>query len=75
MFDGNVRFRKISTPLLVRKMILGTIYLALTGGVFACVQLHPMPMALIAGLSALAMLAASILGFWGVSLLNSRFPG
>ncbi len=75
MFDGNVRFRKITTPLLVRKMVLGAIYLALTGGVFACVQLHPMPMALIAGLSALAMLAASILGFWGVSLLNSRFPG
>jgi hypothetical protein len=75
MFDGNVRFRKIRTPLLVKKMILGSVYFVLTCGIFAGVQCHPIPMALISGLSALAMVAASILGFWGVSLLNSRFPG
>lgn len=75
MFDGNVRFRKIRTPLLLRKMVLGSIYLALTAGIYACVQFRPLPMGIIALLSALAMTAASLLGVWGVSLLNARFPG
>jgi hypothetical protein len=40
-----------------------------------CVLFNPLPWAIIAVLSALAMTCASILGVWGVSLLNSRFPG
>ena len=75
MFDGNIRFRKIKTPLLVKKMVLGAIFFALTCGVFVCVLCNPLPLAIIAALSGVAMVCASILGVWGVSLLNSRFPG
>lgn len=75
LFDGKVRFRKIMTPLLVKKMILGVVLFALTCGVFVCVLCHPLPLAFIAVLSAAAMGCSSILGIWGVSLLNSRFPG
>lgn len=75
MFDGKIRFRKVTTPLLVKKMVLSTLYFALTCGVFVCVLFNPLPWAIIAVLSAMAMTCASILGFWGVSLLNSRFPG
>lgn len=75
MFDGKVRFRKVKTPLLVEKMVLGAVYFVLTCGVFVCVLCTPLPLALIAVLSAVAMVCASILGVWGVSLLNSRFPG
>lgn len=75
MFDGKVRFRKVKTPLLVKKMVLGTLYFALTCGILICVLFNPLPWAIIAVLSALAMTCASILGVWGVSLLNSRFPG
>ena len=75
LYDGKIRFRKVKTPLLVKKMVLGSILFALTCGVFLCVLCNPLPLALIALLSAIAMVCASILGFWGVSLLNSRFPG
>jgi len=75
MYDGKIRFRKVKTPLLVKKMALGSIFFVLTCGVFACVLCHPLPLTIIAILSAMAMVCASILGFWGVSLLNSRFPG
>ncbi len=75
MFDGKIRFRKVNTPLLVKKMILGLLFFALTCGVFACVLCHPLPLVAIALLSVIAMVCASILGVWGVSLLNSRFPG
>ncbi|MEI6563592.1 MAG: hypothetical protein WCO42_04705 [bacterium] len=75
MFDGKIRFRKVKTPLLVKKMILGSVFFALTCGVFVSVLCNPLPLAIIAVLSALAMVCASILGVWGVSLLNSRFPG
>lgn len=75
MFDGKIRFRKVTAPLLVKKMTLGGVTFALTCGVFACVLCHPLPLAVIAALSAMAMACASVLGIWGVSLLNSRFPG
>ena len=75
MVDGKIRFRKVKTPLLVKKMVLGVILFVLTCGVFGCVLLNPLPLVVIALLSAVAMACASVLGFWGVSLLNSRFPG
>jgi hypothetical protein len=75
LFDGKTRFKKFKTPLLVKKMVLGVVFFALTCGVFVCVLSNPLPLVLIAVLSAIAMVCASILGFWGVSLLNSRFPG
>lgn len=75
LFDGKVRFRKVMTPLLVKKMVLGSVFFVLTCGIFACVMSNPLPLTIIAVLSAIAMVCASILGFWGVSLLNSRFPG
>lgn len=75
MFDGKIRFRKVATPLLVKKMVLGSLCFVLTCGVFVCVMCQPLPLVPIAVLSALAMVCASILGVWGVSLLNSRFPG
>ena len=75
MFDGKIRFRKYRTPLLVRKMKLGGLFFALTSGIFACVLIPSVPLWAVAALSAVAMVSASLLGVWGVSLLNARFPG
>ena len=75
MYDGKIRFRKVTTPLLIKKITLGAVYFAFTCGVFMCVLCQTLPLALIATLSGSAMVCASILGLWGVSLLNSRFPG
>lgn len=75
MFDGKIRFRKVTTPLLIKKMALASACFVLTCGVFVCVMCNPLPLGLIAVLCALAMTCSSILSVWGVSLLNSRFPG
>jgi hypothetical protein len=79
MLDGKIRFRRVTTPLLVRKMALGSVLFLLTCGILACVVRDPdlsRGALLVMGLLSLpAMACASVLGFWGVSLLNCRFPG
>jgi len=79
LFDGKIRFRKVKTPLLQKKMALGAIFFLLGCAIFACVKMLPITapahFLLIAGLSAPALGCAAGLGRIGTSLLNARFPG
>ncbi|MDP2791823.1 MAG: hypothetical protein Q8O15_08740 [Rectinemataceae bacterium] len=89
LLDGKTRFRKVTTPLLVRKMIAGIVFLAAS-----CVMLLLAPGSGIAVTGAvsgvltangtiIAFLAANlvafgcsvVLGLWGAGLINAKFPG
>jgi uncharacterized membrane protein len=79
LLDGWVRFRRMTTPLLTRKIVFGAIFFALACALAALAMLRPLDtagtMLGLAGLSVLALGCASLLGFIGVSVLNARFPG
>ncbi len=79
MFDGKIRFRKVTTPLLKRKIALGTVFFLFGCALSACAQMSamaaPAHFLLIAGLAAPALGCAAILGLIGTGLLNARFPG
>lgn len=74
MLDGKVRFRRVTTPLLKTKMVLGAVLFLLSCGTMAVALLHPSP-AVILALSAPAAACASYLGLLGVRMINSAFPG
>jgi cytochrome bd-type quinol oxidase subunit 2 len=79
LFDGKIRFRRITTPLLIRKMIIGGLFMILSTGLLV--------IALISGYgsdwsiySAIALSIASlgcgtVLALIGVGLLHAKFPG
>jgi len=77
VFDGKVRFKKITTPALKKKMIVGLVlfavtsfmlYIQLAGGVEAML----MP---IAGLSVAALVLQAILARIGIKLMYAYMPG
>ena len=79
LFDGKLRFRKVSTPLLKKKMILGTIYFSFGCALFAVVVMPPLASTvhyfLIVVLALPALGCATALALIGTSLLPARFPG
>jgi hypothetical protein len=78
LFDGNLRFHKVTTPLLVRKMIFGALFFAfsLAGCAMAVLTgLDGSTLAAFAFFEVLSLAAAVLLGNWGFGLLSSRFPG
>jgi hypothetical protein len=79
LLDGKIRFRRVTTPLLVRKIIFGSLFFLFSCGIFAEVLALPLTaistLAVISGLSLAALACASYLAIMGVSLLNSKFPG
>jgi rubredoxin/small-conductance mechanosensitive channel len=79
IFDGKVRFRRVNTPLLIRKMIFGALFfamsfaaafLALFTGLENTTTLLPF-----AVLEALSLFCGALLGIWGSGLMNAKFPG
>jgi hypothetical protein len=78
VYDGTLRFHKVTTPLLIRKMAVGAIFLAasLAAGFLALyTDLDALAVALFALIQLVALVAAVILGYTGFGLLSSRFPG
>jgi O-antigen/teichoic acid export membrane protein len=79
MLDGMVRFRRFSTPLLVQKLIFGSLFFLVSCALFAVVVMHPaMSKSALLTVSILGLVGsgcASFLGKIGTSLLNSKFPG
>ena len=79
LFDAKLRFRKVSTPLLVRKMIFGTAFFIIGCALFACAAnasaATPLRFLLIATLAIPGLVCAAVLGKIGSSLLFARFPG
>lgn len=79
ILDAKVRFRKVTTPLLKKKMFVGVLFFLFATGILFCIRSVPVMTSstfiLIAFLSAGAMACGTILGLWGVKLLNAKFPG
>jgi hypothetical protein len=79
LVDGKIRFRRVTTPLLVTKMIFGSGFFLLSIALFFVVLLHPgfgpHSVLAVAVLSLASVGCASFLGKIGTSLLNSKFPG
>ena len=78
LFDGKVRFRKVTTPILLRKIIYGSLFFLLAASmvminiIYGPVQ-EGLYFTLI--LSAGGVAVSTVLGKYGVSLLNAKFPG
>ncbi len=79
LLDGKIRFRRVTTPLLVRKMVFGSVFFLFSCGISAAILALPVTapstLLIVAGLSLVALGCASYLALMGVSLLNSKFPG
>jgi len=78
LLDGKIRFRRVTTPILVKKMTVAAVFFVLSCGIAAVVLSRPLTggmLLLVAALSACALAAASYLAVLGVSLLNAKFPG
>ncbi len=79
LLDGRVRFRKVTTPILKKKIFWGSLFLAFSAGLFAVVLASSWPTPglgwLALGLSFGGFACSYVLGRLGTSLLNARFPG
>lgn len=79
MFDGKIRFRKVTTPLLKRKMLLGAMFFLLGCAMMACALILPMGSTAfycsIIAISLPALGCTTVLSLIGTSLLHARFPG
>lgn len=77
IFDGKVRFKKIQTPILRKKMGLGTSFLVLS--ILSAVLIYQPQTATLILVEiiclALASGLATILGLMGASLIESKLPG
>lgn len=79
LLDGNIRFRKTSTPLLKKKIILGFIFF-ITSIIMAFLALSgpfltPSTHVLYTLLTMISSLCGALLGLIGGKLLNAIFPG
>ena len=80
MYDGKIRFKKISTPYLKQKIVLGTVFLLDTAALalIALTQKFPLDMpgfAFILTGSIIAFVCSIMLGKIGAALACSRMPG
>jgi hypothetical protein len=79
MIDGKVRFKRITTPILIRKIIFGTIFILLSSVLFAVNIVYgidnTLTVRLMLVISFTSLMCATYLALLGVSMLNSKFPG
>jgi hypothetical protein len=78
VLDGKTRFRKATTPLLVRKMIVGALFFAFSLAGAALALFTPLDSTSLGPFAALAILAlasGTLLGVWGSTLMDAVFPG
>jgi hypothetical protein len=79
MIDGKVRFRRLTAPLLRRKMAVGATFFVFSTIVAVAVVVSPVlsrpVLGLIAGCGAICLVCATYLGLWGTGLIKAHFPG
>ena len=81
LVDGKVRYRKVTTPLLSKKMIVGSVFIVASIVQATLVSLTTFGEGFTGAwagylvISFLSLVAASILGKWGSSLFSSAMPG
>jgi len=78
LFDGKVRFRKVTTPLLLQKIYLSCAFLAFAvANALVVLFMEPTLTAMLASvaLTACGIGCGTILSLMGVHLLNAKFAG
>lgn len=79
VFDAKIRFRKVTAPLLKKKIVIGVVLLLCTLALAALAfnGLHATASGLVfmALLSGAGLALGIVLALWGVGLLHARFPG
>lgn len=78
LLDGKIRFRRVTTQILSRKIIFGSLFFIFSVGIFILSVMMPITWSTIWMISGLALLAsgcATILGLLGSSITNAKFPG
>lgn len=79
ILDARIRFRRVKAPLLVRKVIVGCLFVlfSLAGAV---IPLYPglstgLGLGLFGLAETLCLACGTLLGLWGTTLTNAAFPG
>ena len=79
LYDGNLRFKKINTPLLKKKLLLSTLLIIISTALFvlqSILELSQSSYSLLVFFFSAALLAiVTILGLIGGTLLNSKIRG
>jgi hypothetical protein len=79
LLDGKIRFRRVTTPLLKRKLLFGAALFLFSCGILLAIvlrrQMDTIAIADVLALSLPAVGCSSYLGLLGVRLSNSAFPG
>jgi hypothetical protein len=79
ILDGAVRFRRVTTPLLMRKLVIGGLFFVLSAAQAALVLAGNLEsvisLAAYIALAAASLGAATVQGLIGTRLTNARFPG
>ena len=79
LFDGKIRYKKLKTPLLIRKIILGSTFFVISAvGFVITVALgadHASYLALMLIISGAGFICSSFLGIIGSRLRCAAFPG
>ncbi|MFA6291197.1 MAG: hypothetical protein WC637_05410 [Victivallales bacterium] len=78
LFDGKTRFRKVTTPILKKKICIGSLFLILSFANLFLLLCQPVSKSVLTGsliLVFLCFLCTLMLGLLGARLMNSKFPG
>lgn len=79
LLDGKIRFRRVTTPILVRKMVLASIFFVFAAAILILNILYklenPLILCSVIVLSAGCLVWGTLLAKLGTSLLNAKFPG
>jgi len=78
LFDGRLRFKRLRTPLLIKKIVVGAFFIVLSTGGAVLILFKPISPPVLCGIAALSFgsfLCSVALGLLGVKLLNAKLPG
>jgi uncharacterized membrane protein len=79
LFDGNIRFRKVTTPLLKKKIMIGALLLVISIALTALAFSGHLPFSPVREwftlLTVIAVGCGALLGLIGGRLLDAKFPG
>ena len=80
LLDAKVRFRRYTTPILKKKIVLGVVFFGCSLAMLFLTQAAREPEGLVyiaamIGFNGLGFLSGVFLGIYGSSLLQARFPG
>lgn len=79
LIDAKIRFRRVTTPILKRKILAGTLFFVFSAIAAALALLTGIgggfALAAFLSLQVLSLQCGAMLGLWGSTLTNAAFPG